>query len=308
MKLQPKGSALVLAMMIVAITSVIAYALIETSTFAVRRTTQLNNMDMCKQAAHASELYAKELLTQAKNEIPALTELTQPWAQPFEMQLEQGIRLKAQISDLQGKFNINLLRSQGQEGIYTPELIFSRLLVLLNIGTAQTLQQSLTDWLGDPDSESDQVYLERKPAYQPAHNALASISELGLIQGYTAPIRTLLDPLVSTLPEDKNININTAPAEVLAALLNSTLSVGLNLVEERLSLPFNSTQEFTQRVSAKGIAITDQPSLLNMITINSQYFLLKTTATCNKTTLISYSFIERSPEKEPFVYRRTQQL
>lgn len=308
MTLQPKGNALVLAMMIVAITSVIAYALIETSTFAVRRTAQLNTMDMCKQAAHASELYAIELLVQPKEEGPVITELTQDWALPFEMRLEQGITLKAQVSDLQGQFNLNLLRSPPSIEVYAPEAIFTRLLVLLNIGSAQDLQQSLSEWLVETSSESDQVYLERKPAYRPAHASLVSVSELGLIKGYTQAIRTLLNSQVSALPDATNINVNTASAEVLAALLNTSVSAGLNLVDERMSYPFKSSQEFTQRAQAKGIPMPDQGALAHMVSVNSRYFLLKTTATCNKMTLISYSFMERSAEGQVKVYRRTQQM
>jgi general secretion pathway protein K len=303
-----KGSALVLAMMIVAITAAIAYALIETSTFAVRRTTQLHNTDMCKQAVHAAELYAMELLYQPKDKGPVITDSQERWALPFELNLEKDITVSGEISDLQGQFNLNLLRQSGQEGIYSSDLVFSRLLMLLNIADAQSLQQSLSEWIGDASSEADQVYLERTPAYRPAHSALVSTSELALIQGFTSSKTTVLNPYVSALSEGTNINVNTASSQVLGALLNTSDSAARSLVDERIAYPFNTSDEFIQRAISKGIAIPDQSALSQMINVNSNYFLLKTTASCQKTSLISYSFIERNSEGLAKVYRRTQAL
>ncbi len=303
-----KGSALVLAMMIVAITAAIAYALIETSTFAVRRTTLLHNTDMCKQAVYAAELYAQELLYQPKDKGPMITDSQEIWALPFELNLEQDITILGKISDLQGQFNVNLLRQSGRPDIYSPELVFSRLLMLLNIADAQSLQQSLSEWVGDASSESDQIYLERTPAYRPAHSPLVSISELALVQGFIIQKTTVLNPFVSALSEGANINVNTASSQVLGALLNTSDSAARSLVDERIAYPFNTNDEFMQRATSKGIAISDQGALNQMINVNSNYFLLKTTASCQKTSLISYSFIERNAEGIAKVYRRTQAL
>lgn len=303
-----RGSALVLALMIVAVTSAIAYALIETSTFAVRRTTQINEVDTCRQAVRAAELYAIDLLYQEPGHDEMITDLEQNWAIPFEMQLQQEVGLQGQVSDLQGKMNINLMRAHTQAGVYTPELIFTRLLVALNIQDAQSVQQHVVHWLGAETTQDDQIYLQRNPAYRAAHAPLSSISELQLIEGITAERMALLAPFVSALPESENINVNTAPAEVLAALLDTSPSAARVLINERMAYPFKNTQEFINRAMAKAIAISDQGALGEMISVNSRYFLLKTVAMCRKTTLISYSFINRSAEGQASVYQRTQQL
>lgn len=303
-----KGNALVLAMMIVAITAAIAYALIETSTFSVRRTMQINNNDICKQAVHAAEIYAMQLLEQPTDKPPLITELDQLWAVPYELQLAKDITLNAALIDMQGQFNVNLLRQAGQEGIYSPDLVFSRLLVLLNIADAQNLQQSLTTWLSDSGSESDLFYLERTPPYRSAHLALSSISELSLVQGFLPQRTAILYPYVSALSESANINVNTAPAQVLAALLNTSEGAARSLVDERMAYPFKDSNEFVQRAISKGIAVPDQGALTNMVNVNSQYFLLKTTAECKNSPLISYSFIERTSKGHAKVYRRTQEL
>ncbi|MGA2655409.1 MAG: type II secretion system protein GspK, partial [Gammaproteobacteria bacterium] len=118
----------------------------------------------------------------------------------------------------------------------------------------------------------------------------------------------LLFPYVSALPEGTNINVNTASSHVLAALLNTSESAANALVNDRMAYPFNSSSEFAQRAVAKGIAVPDQGALAQMLSINSQYFLLKTTAVCNNSEFISYSFIERVPNSAPKVYQRTQEL
>ena len=303
-----QGNALVLALFIVMITSAIAYALIQTSTFAVRRTTQLSDMDTCEAAVHAAELYASGLLHQPKGEGEMTTTLLQNWALPFEMQLSKELQVQGQVIDLQGQMNVNLLQQKEAAGMYTPGLIWTRLLVLLNIPDAQSLQQALALWVGNEAKPEDRIYLERTPPYQVAHASLASISELRLIQGYSAKTLSILTPYISALPEANNININTASAEVLAALLDTPLGSARSLVDDRLGLAFASGQEFIDRAKAKGIAIPDQAGLQKMISINSRYFLLKSTVQCKKTSLISYSFINRLSEGEAKVYQRTQQL
>lgn len=304
-----QGNALVLALLIVSVTSVIAYALIDASTFAVRRTTQTNQMDACRQAVHAAELHSFQLLEPPhQNEKEAkITTDSQDWTRPFEMELEDGITISGQLRDLQGQFNINLLKEKKAAGPYTPELVFSRLLTSLHIPEAQALQQNVVNWIREDILPEDQFYLEQKPPYRAAHMPLSSVTELRLIQGFNDSIVTKITPFLSALTEG-NVNVNTASAEVLAALLDAPLGSARTLMDERQAYPFASNQEFVQRAMSKGIAIPDQEALEALISVDSKYFLLKSTATCKKTSLISYSLIKRVSETQLAVYQRTQRL
>ncbi len=303
----PRGNALVLAIFIVMVTAAIAYALITTSSFAVRRTAQLNSMDMCWQAAQASEIFAETLLKKPKGQEELPTSLQEDWALPFELQLASNVSLTGQITDLQGQFNINSLIGSQEGGIYSPALIFNRLLTLLNIPDAQHLAQNVSEWVNEGKPQSDQTYLQLTPTYRASHLPMSSITELNLIVGFSEPIFTQIEPYISALPAGL-INVNTAPAHVLAALLDTPLHNAEALVHDRANYAFKDKAEFINRAKAKGVMITEEGALQDMYEVSTSYFLLKTTATCQKTTFISYSFIKRLPQAQLTVYQRTSQL
>jgi general secretion pathway protein K len=315
-----KGSALVFALLIVAMTSIIAYALIETSSFAIRRTQQLNTTDACSQAIHAAEIYAMHFLKrEGANEaqtsdnpnptsVGETTDLTQDWALPFALTLSKDMTLTAQITDMQGQFNLNTVNEIPPEDPYAPTLVFRRLLVLLQIPNVQVLEDSLMHWVGEDTTSADAVYLEQAQPYRPAHGFLSSISELKLITGFTEPVYNQLEPYVNALTAQAKLNVNTASATILAAILDVSLDVGQSLVMERQKYPFADTGSFLDRARARGVNPPEGTSIEEHLDVNSNYFLLKTEATCQKTQVISYSFIKRMESGIAQVYQRTANL
>src|SRR5205085_2034572 len=98
-----------------------------------------------------------------------------------------------EIDDQQAAFNLNNL---ARNGVPSPLHMaqFRRLLGILDL--PETLAAPL-------------------PAYLP----LLEAAELARVPGFDAPVRERLRPFVTALPRPTAINANTAPPEVLAAVI-----------------------------------------------------------------------------------------
>jgi type II secretory pathway component PulK len=87
------------------------------------------------------------------------------------------------------------------------------------------LAQSLLDYIDlNEDSElhgfEDDWYQQQDPPYWPANGPLMSLDELSLIRGFDSKLVAALRPYVTVHPigSREGINLNTAPAHVLAAV------------------------------------------------------------------------------------------
>ena len=161
--------------------------------------------------------------------------LGEDWAQPLPPLPAEGGVVQGTIRDAQGRFNLNSLwRGNGPSP--ADIAVFERLLSAFGLDTGLT--QALIDWR-DPDSlarpggADDIEYLAGKPSYRAANRPLESVEELRLIRGFDAEAVAKLRPYVAALPQETDINVNTAPAMVLSALLNLPLSEAERLVQAR---------------------------------------------------------------------------
>src|SRR6185503_2090255 len=102
-----------------------------------------------------------------------------------------------------------------------------RLLAALALDPA--LADALADWTDDDDvprahgGERD-WYLTRAAPSLPADGPLASVGELGRVRGFDADTVARLRPFV-TVAGESTVNPNTAPREVLLALLGDAAVV-----------------------------------------------------------------------------------
>ncbi len=133
--------------------------------------------------------------------------------------------LAGQIDDQQGAFNLNNLVSNGKV-----EPVASRAVPApaADPGPARGPRRSLVDWL-DADSEpqpqdgaEDSYYQAQQPPYLAANRPLIDVAELALVRGFDDAVRARLRPFVTALPRFTAVNVNTAPPEVLAAVVRES--------------------------------------------------------------------------------------
>ena len=169
---------------------------------------------------------------------------------------------------------------------------FERLLDSLGINPGLT--GAVIDWL-DPDSSphfpyggEDDVYSRNEPPYFVANGLISSPSELLAINGFDPETYALLAPFVSALPRGTRLNVNTAPAEVLASLSEEIgLQMAESLIEERADVGFSSVT-----TSFQGLVSEEMLPRIDGVT---DHFLLSGRVTIGDTQLTMSSVLQRDP-------------
>ena len=94
----------------------------------------------------------------------------------------------------------------------------------------------------------DEYYLALDPPYRAANRPLIHVDELAMVRGFDASVRGRLAPFVSALPGPTAVNVNTAPPEVLAALVDGLdLVAARTLVARRNNTYYRGNADFTER-------------------------------------------------------------
>ena len=99
-------------------------------------------------------------------------------------------------------------------------------------------------------------------------------------------------------PAATPINVNTAPAELLAALFNGSVSEGQNLVVARKRSPFVNVGTFKQHVN-KPLLLQDSD-----LDCRSDYFLVMSRIKLDRAELVSWSLIHRDQNGTQVVWIR----
>lgn len=262
------GVALITVLLVVALVSVVCTGLVLRQQLAIRST---GNQLLVRQAhyyAEGGELLAKAILLRDLREgdprMP-VDHLGEAWAHPrLSFPLDEGGELTLRITDLSGRFNLNSLAAEGEQGELAM-LRFRRLLRLLGIEPA--IAERLRDWL-DTDQElsgsqgaEDAQYLLLQPAYRTSPGRIESVSELRLLLGMGEADYRRLVPFVSALPAEVGLNVNTASAQVLAALADGVSPRSVEgVIAARSRTGFRDVDSFIQQfgnggVSAQGLQV-----------------------------------------------------
>ena len=251
-----KGVALLTVLLVVAMATVLAVAMVKAQQALLQRSSSVFSQDQAYLYTLGAESFAKTILQEDKEKDQTKNapqdSLNETWAKktpPFPV---DGGMVQAQIEDLQGRFNLNnLVQEDGQINL-TALSMFQRLLAALDISPA--LVSPVIDWIdtdnfpNDSDGAEEDWYLRLKPAYRSANRPFVSVSELSLLRGFTPEIVTKLSPYVATLPLLTTVNVNTASAVVLAAMSdNMTIVMGKDMAEKRPQSGYGSVEVFLEQ-------------------------------------------------------------
>ena len=273
------GTALVTALLVVALASTAAAAMLKQQHLDIRRASNVFNADQAGLYAQSAEAWVMQVLWRDQ-QASKQDSLAEAWATLREpIDIEDG-QLLVQVEDLQGRFNLNnLLDKEGRPNRAEQER-FQRLLALLELDTA--LVFPVLDWIDSdinasfPRGAEDNEYLRDPPAHRTGNAPFASSSELLLVKGIGSAEYARLEPYVSALPAPVAINVNTAPAIILAASIE-----GMDLAE---------AQAFVQARPANGYedvdAFQNEPLLAGRKTVGlgvrSDYFAIRVTVSLDR--------------------------
>lgn len=305
MKTREQGVAVVMAIGVVALAAVAATAILVSQNTWSRRAELGTDRAQAVLLAQAGSDWARALLSDDRR-TSNVDHLGEPWALRLPPVPFENGELAGYIEDQQGAFNVNNLVTDGK--INLAQLArFERLLSIL--GLPADLADALVDWI-DADSQAqpqhgaeDEYYLAQSTPYRAANQPLIDLDEMALVRGFDTAVRARLAPFIAALPGATAINVNTAPAEVLAALVEGLdLDAARTLVARRNTAYFRTTSEFLLQLPKD--ARVNVPDLR----VDSDYFLATLRVTSGSAEVRGKAlFARRDAQRWPTVVWRKYQ-
>lgn len=263
------GVAVVLAMAVVALAAVAATAIMVAQSAWARQSKLELDHKQAQLLVLAGVDWARAVLGE-DSRTSSIDHLEEPWALRLAPLPVDNGRLEGFIEDQQGRFNLNNLVKDGK---VNPDQLARLRRLLSQLDLPVGLADKLADWL-DADDESlpqgaeDGYYLALQPAYLSANRPLLDLAELARVAGFDAGTRERLRPFVTVLPGFTAINVNTAPAEVLAvAIAGLDIDGARALVAKRERAYFRDSADFQSRLPV-GVTVANEG-----IAVSSDYFV-----------------------------------
>ena len=298
MTVKQRGVAIVLAMGVAALAATAATAIMVSQSTWSRQSELTRDHAQAQLLVQAGIDWSRAVLREDRR-VSGLDHLDEPWALRLPpIPVDHG-RIAGHIEDQQARFNVNTLVRDGK--VDPAQLArFQRLLAILDLPPA--LADSLADWI-DADSDprpasgaEDSYYLGLPSPYLAANGPLADVSELALVRGFDGDVIARLRPFVTALPRHTQVNVNTAPAEVLAAVVDELdLDSARALVSRRQKTHFRSATEFVRQVNRRTTAGAEE------ITVSSDYFMVIVHASIGHAEAGGVALLARADGKWPAV-------
>lgn len=286
------GVALVSVLLIVAVLLAIASRLMASHNLVINRHQNTFEQNQALQYALGAETLARQALYEDFNtsgkDVDHRGELWAQQVMPFE--LDEGGFLEAQVTDLNGCFNLNSV------GGGDTQIAMTRFKQLAqNVGLQPQIAETWKDWIDDDFEISgfgaeDSEYLIAQPApYRTPNQPVVDLSELYLLQNMEREQLAELLPHVCLLPTaDTLINVNTANAQTLASL---DPGIALGTVEPIVAADrsYKSVDEFVQ-------AYPDFTPAAGALSVTSEHFLLHAQAQVGSSSVTLQSLLYRDPQ------------
>jgi general secretion pathway protein K len=231
---------LLMVLLIFSIVAILATSMIERQSIDLERISGQLALQQAREFSYAAEQAVRQGLYMDWEADKEKDHLGEEWAVDRSFPLEPGA-IFLHLSDIQGRFNLNSLAQDApNKAIQTTR--FRQLLNLLGLDVE--LATEWANWL-NPESQADDRYLSAEVPYRAAYQDCKHTSELLLIENMDAASYSKLEPYVACLPVAAQLNVNTAPAIVLASLDSElTLADGQAIVNARGEDGFSSVDDF----------------------------------------------------------------
>ncbi|PCI58017.1 MAG: general secretion pathway protein GspK [Gammaproteobacteria bacterium] len=323
------GVALITVMLIVALCAVIATQMTARLQVQMQRSANIIFNQQAYWYAMGAEAFTKRVLITVFKEDEDITHLGQAWAQGKMAYPVDFGEISGEIFDLQSCLNLNALRAvltntgggnlPNNTNKVPARLALEALLINLQLDgvssfEAESMADSLTDWLDENSRISglggaeDDDYASREFSYLAANNFLASVNELRIIEHFTPKIIEAIKPYVCVIPasDQHKININTLSsehAELLQALLDSTLDQAQDILDARPEKGFASLNDFYNLPEVVKLSNFNDKKV--QFVVDSEYFTLKASANFNNSFFAMKSVMKVTNNKYIDVISRT---
>jgi general secretion pathway protein K len=296
------GTAIISALLIVALVAITAGAMLAQQSQALVRTEASVGRAQVRAYSDTALQWARGILFDDANR-GTVDHLGEGWAGGLAALPVESAVISGMIQDEQGRFNLNNLVRDGRA---SPQdvLVFRRLLEKLSL--QPDLAGAVVDWI-DPDSEvsipggaEDATYLAQTVPYRAANRPMVSIEELARVRGFDAKTIKRLRPFITALPAVTRINLNTARDEVIAAALPDVGEAERNaLIAERAVKPFKDLDDIRRRVPKAPVAYVNSD-----LDVKSDFFLASVAIVSSDAAAAqvrAQALLKREPGKWPVI-------
>jgi general secretion pathway protein K len=291
-----RGVALITAVLIVALATILAVNVTFRGMVDQRRSANLFAMDQGFEVALGAEAWAADFLRQDARDSQT-DHYGEAWAKPMPpLPIDEGVgTVEGRLEDMQGRFNLNNLVFA--DGTANPRAIeqLERVMTLLEI--EPNWATTLADWLdadtqpGFPDGAEDTVYSGLDPPHLAANMPITRVSELMVLPGFGSDRYRRLQPYVSALPVGSRLNVCTAPGVVLDALSSTQREFSLNvedLANRRKDACFPTLDDLRGTLGQ-----ADYDLIKDSLAESSSYFRATVWVTIGTTQFTLYSLLAR---------------
>lgn len=218
-----RGIALITILMMVALATIIAATIAKRQSSTNENTAYLMRQNQALYYAKSAEAFFSELLVQDADSDSSVDYLQENWAKPMPGFPVDGGMVSGQMIDESGKFNLNTLLKDDETPDPNAKKYFENL--LKRVGLRPELSEAVIDWqdaddlrIGSMGAEGND-YGGLPDPYLAANTIFHSKEELRKVRGFEGNQYDLIAPYITAIPKNNTkININTAPAMVLAAI------------------------------------------------------------------------------------------
>lgn len=253
----------------------------------------------------------------ADDDLLSVDHLSEPWAQPLEIEYPSGISVWVAVSDAQSGFDLNNLYCEKPPlTAQSPAEVLMNIMTLCGDYAPVERADALRDWI-DPDSDGffETAYYERRePPFQAADSWLNSWHELAFVQGYSyayflspgqpSQVTTSADlpDCLTVIPGRRAspvpVNINTAPREVLTAVAGLAQEEwARRILVLRQAAPIISLEPLLEAAGP------DPDALRPMLDVKSSVFCVKASAFYDSHTADIWALVKRNEDGEVSIIR-----
>lgn len=291
-----RGVALIIALLLVALGTLVVAGLLEQNQLAVARTRNLLREQQAYAYARGLEAYAFEVLRRDQAEAANLDTNTDLWASPMPPVEVPGGRLAGRMRDLNGCLNLNaLVRNGAVDAI--ERIRMERLLRLLKLDPERV--EAIIDWI-DADTTpmargaEDLSYLLLDPPYRAANRPMRHVSELRLVRGFDQAAYDSIEPHVCAGTPGSRLNVNTAGILVLRTLVENMSDASARRLYNSGHARYQSGDQIQQVLTQEGLQPLT-PGELEALRFDSSLFLAESMIEIDGIPLNYFSVIERQP-------------
>jgi general secretion pathway protein K len=286
-----RGVVVIVALLIVALAASTAAYMLQQQDVAARQLEAARDYEQARWVLRGGTHWARAVLAEdARNS--SSDHGRELWASGLPAtDIEQG-RISGAIHDQQGLFNLNNLARDGKS---SERDVAALKRMLATLALRPDLAEAIADWIDadsapNPRGAEDADYLRLPAPYRAANRPITALDDLLRVRGADEAVLARLRPFVTALPQRTPVNVNLAPPEVLAAVVEGlSLAEAQVLASNRSAAPFRDQDEFRARLPRHDLKARNDE-----ISVNSQFFVVEGRAQVGKADLWIRALLQRS--------------